>query len=163
MKAKWIPLLIFIVVSVFLWRGLHRDPHLIPSPLINKPFPVEITNVDLKGHITVLNIFATWCVSCQTEHTVLMKIAKNSNIVLDGLDYKDNKTIAQEWFKKVGNPYHQILDDPQGQLAINLGVYGTPETFIIDQNGIIREKYVGPITMMVWKNQLLPKIKKLQT
>jgi cytochrome c biogenesis protein CcmG/thiol:disulfide interchange protein DsbE len=156
-----LPLLVFVILVVFLWRGLYRDPHTIPSPLINKALP-SLKSQDFKGHVTLLNVFATWCLSCHTEHPILMDIANSHEVVVYGLDYKDNHFAVESWLNKYGNPYKKIVEDPDGTLAINLGVYGTPETFIIDSAGIIRDKYTGPITPQIWQNILLPEIKRLQ-
>ena len=139
-----LPLLVFVILVVFLWRGLYRDPHTIPSPLINKSLPSFNLLQDFKGHVTLLNVFASWCLSCHTEHPILMDIAHSGEVVVYGLDYKDSHLAEENWLKKYGNPYQKIVDDPDGTLAINLGVYGTPETFIIDRAGIIRDKYYRP-------------------
>lgn len=159
-----LPLLLFIVVVMFLWRGLYQDPHKIPSPLINKSIStVKMASFQsFKGHVTLLNVFATWCLSCHTEHPILMDIANSGDVVVYGLDYKDEPMAVENWLKKYGNPYKEIIDDPDGKLAINFGVYGTPETFIIDRDGIIRDKYTGPLTSNVWHDILLPEIRRLQ-
>lgn len=167
------PLLIFLLISVFLWRGLHQDPHHIPSPLINQPVPLfeshalsdtkkMMTANIFRGHVSILHVFATWCVACQAEHPLIMDIANSKAVVVYGLDYKDNRSIALQWLAKYGNPYHDIIADDRGELGINLGVYGTPETFLIDKNGIIRAKFIGPLTKTTWIEVLLPKIRALQ-
>ncbi len=166
----FVPLLIFIITGMFLWQGLKQNPHLVPSPLIDKPFPVfrmpslnasepMVSNKNFKGHVTLLNVFATWCLSCRIEHPILMDIAEREGVTLVGLDYKDKREAALSWLKKYGNPYSAIIDDPQGELAINLGVYGTPESFVIDENGIIRYKYTGPIDARVWDEVLEPVVR----
>lgn len=169
---KFVPFIIFIILAIFLWRGLYLNPHHVPSPLINKPVPefkataLEsdqeiVTNADLQGHITLLNIFATWCSVCQEEHGQLMQIKPSNLVRLVGVDYKDNRVAAQQWLASLGNPYQIVIFDPQGQFGIDLGVYGTPETFLIDQNGIIRDKFIGAITNQLWLTTILPEIKKL--
>lgn|SRR3990167_2920814 len=170
---KWIvPLFVFIVLLFFLWQGLYLKPHHIPSPLINKALPEFkiislkndqdfITNRDFIGKITMLNVFATWCISCQVEHPALMDIARRNRVVIYGLDYKDDRIAVRRWLHGYGNPYEKVLFDSTGELGIDLGVYGTPETFIIDQKGIIRYKYIGPINLRVWQDKLLPEIEKL--
>jgi len=169
----FIPLLVFLGITLFLWRGLSHDPSEIPSPFINKPLPKfhaqtlfqsnnALSNQQFLGHISLLNVWATWCISCRAEHPILMEIAQSKEVALYGLDYKDDRKMAKQWLAKYGNPYQIIAFDPTGQLGIDLGVYGTPETFIIDQKGFVRFKYVGPISPTVWQDELLPKIKQLQ-
>lgn len=168
-----IPLAIFIAIAVFLSRGVKQNPTVIPTPLINKPLPViesetltddpvlKIKNQDFVGHITLLNVWASWCKPCREEHSVLMDVAHSSKIVLYGLNYKDKRDVALKWLRENGNPYYQNIYDPKGELAMDLGVYGVPETFLIDQNGIIRYKYVGPINPTIWQTDFLPRISKL--
>lgn len=163
MKAG-LPLLIFVVLAVFLFKGLKQDPHRIPSPLIGKPLPhlKAIIGHNTKGRVALVNVFASWCVSCRAEHAVLMDIKKSHTVVLYGINYKDDRTKMRRWLAREGNPYNKIIDDPKGKLGLDLGVYGTPETFIIDRKGIVRYKYVGPISPDVWRDTLLPVIKKLR-
>lgn len=177
MKRLWkflIPLAIFLIIAGFLWRGLYQNPTIIPSPLINKPMPMidamsvndnpeaNVRTQDFLGHITVLNVWASWCESCQAEHKVLMDITKSGKVLLYGLNYKDtNRQVANDYLKKNGNPYFLDIYDPKGEIGLNLGVYGTPETFLVDQNGIIRYKYVGAITQDVWQKEFLPRIEQL--
>lgn len=168
-----VPLIIFIIIAVFLQRGLYRDPHRIPSPLIGKPVPEfraatlknpneQITNKILKGQVSLLNVFATWCISCRAEHPILIDIRHSHQVVIYGLNYKDNRQAALKWLQQYGNPYNKIIYDPAGQIGINFGVYGTPETFIIDKKGIIRYKYIGPIAPTEWHDELLPEISRLE-
>lgn len=168
----YIPLFFFLLLVIFLWLSLGKKVHAIPSPLIGKPIPAfkatklpdpnkSITNNIFKGHISLLNVFATWCMSCRAEHPILIDIHNLRWVKIVGLNYRDKRQQAINWLKNYGNPYDDVIYDPQGRLAFNLGVYGTPETFIIDQKGIIRGKYVGVITPLVWKNDILPKIKNL--
>jgi cytochrome c biogenesis protein CcmG/thiol:disulfide interchange protein DsbE len=166
-------LLIFLLLAIFLWKGLHEDPSQLPSPLLNKPFPTFaaytlldshklIDQRQFLGHITLLNIWASWCISCHVEHDTLMTISRSGIVDLAGLNYKDQRDAAIQWLKKAGNPYSQIIYDPEGKIALNLGVYGTPETFLIDPKGIIRYKYVGPITSEVWLQDVMPQIQQLE-
>lgn len=168
----FIPLIIFLFISIFLWRGLQQDPHYIPSPLIGKALPdfdypqltnnkSSITNKDFLGHVSLLNVWATWCISCRAEHPILMDIARSRRVILYGLNYKDQREMATTWLKQKGDPYRKSIYDSKGTLGIDLGVYGTPETFLIDQKGVIRYKYVGPISPDVWENEILPRVKKL--
>lgn len=168
-----IPLIIFIIITAFFWQGLKKDPRRVPSALIGKEVPafsspslqnphVQITNQQFQGHVSLLNVWATWCISCRAEHPILMDIVRENKAIIYGLDYKDDPTSAKNWLKNFGNPYKNVIFDGNGTLAINLGVYGTPETFIIDQHGVIRDKYIGPISPQVWQEQLLPEIDKLK-
>lgn len=168
----WIPLVVFVVILFFLWRGLSFDPHKLPSVLIDKPSPVfslatladprkEINQSVFNGKITLLNVWASWCEACRVEHPVLMDIAASKQVQLIGLDYKDSTVEAQKSLQEWGDPYHIVLLDKAGRVAINFGVYGTPESFLIDQNGIIRNKIIGEITPTIWKKTLLPNIRRL--
>ena len=154
-----------------LWKGLHKDPHQLPSALIDKPIPAFqypsllesnqfINEHALIGQVTLLNVWASWCLACRTEHPMLMEMAKNTRILIYGLNYKDERYAALTWLKDFGNPYKAVIFDHAGSLAINLGVYGAPETFVIDSHGIIRYKYVGIITPAVWQKQIEPEIRK---
>jgi cytochrome c biogenesis protein CcmG, thiol:disulfide interchange protein DsbE len=169
--TRALPLLIFIVLVFFLWIGLYHNPREIPSPLINKPTPEfrvfsllqpkqHVTQEIFVGQVTILNVFATWCVACQAEHSVLMEGRDLKGVQIIGLDYKDNHYKAISWLSRYGNPYNQVIDDPTGSVGINFGVYGTPETFIIDRRGIIRYKFIGAVSPADWKSKLLPEIKK---
>jgi len=169
-----IPLLLFLSIVMILWRGLGLQAAIVPSPLIGKPAPNfqlptlfdahEITqNKYLKGHITLLNVWATWCSACVEEHNVLLHIAKNNSFVLYGLDYKDDPEAAKKWLQNNGNPYQLIAMDIAGQTAIDWGVYGTPETFVIDKSGIVRYKQIGPITSEIWRKNFLPLLTQLQS
>jgi len=158
---------------LFLWQGLRNHPRQVPSPLINRAFPqfkmpslkttnMIITNKIFNGHVSLFNVFATWCISCQVEHPVLMDIANSKDVIIYGLNYKDNRRAVKHWLHRYGNPYSKIVFDSQGQLGINLGVYGTPETYVVDKHGIIRYKYIGPINQTVWHTILLPELNRLK-
>ena len=168
----WLPLIVIMVMSIFLWKNLHSNLHIISSPLIDKQLPTlaaerllhptqQVTNRDFIGHVSLLNVFATWCSSCRLEHSVMMDIHQAHQVKIFGLNYKDSRWQATQWLAKYGNPYTKVIYDPIGRIGINLGVYGTPETFLIDQQGIVRYKYVGPLTKIGWQETLLPIVKKL--
>jgi cytochrome c biogenesis protein CcmG, thiol:disulfide interchange protein DsbE len=168
-----VPLLFLSALGIVLWRGLSLNPRQLPSPLVNKPIPAfslpnllqpqqAFASSALNGQIALLNVWATWCISCRVEHPVLVDIAKRQHIPIYSLDYKDSRVAASEWLHQFGNPYRAIGFDHDGKVAINLGVYGTPETFIIDQHGIIRYKHIGPITEDVWQTEVMPEIQKLE-
>ena len=168
-----LPIAIFLVIVFFLWRGLSLHPHRIPSPYINKPAPhfsahlleqpeKVVTNATFKGHVSLLNVFASWCVSCRAEHPVLMDIHDSHLVNIYGLNFRDKRKSAIAWLKKFGDPYTEVLFDPTGKIGINFGVYGTPETFVIDQHGVVRYKYIGPISPTEWHDTLRPEILKLE-
>lgn len=158
-----IPLALFLVGAVFLYRGLYLDPSELPSALIGKPVPefslpaVEgdktLTRADLLGKPALLNVWATWCISCRVEHPVLNKLAQQG-VRVYGVNYKDDNAAALKWLKEFHNPYQLNISDAEGSLGLNLGVYGAPETFLIDSKGIIRHKFVGVIDEVVWREQL---------
>lgn len=167
-----LPFIIFTAIIFLLWRGLNLHPSQIPSPLINKPAPhfslpnlfdnkKNITNKDLVGHVVFVNVWATWCVSCAEEHSALLQLAKDENVFFLGLNYKDDMNAAKKWLKQYGNPYQLVAVDLDGQAAIDWGVYGTPETFILDKKGIIRYKQIGPIDSESWFKTLKPLLVKL--
>ncbi len=169
----YLPLLVFLSLVFFLWKGLQQDPHKLPSSLINHALPkfqaenllkpsTQVTSEDFIGHVSVLNVFATWCLVCEVEHPVWMDIASGHIVRIYGLNYKDNDQKARRFLKQYGNPYDAVFTDPIGKIAIDLGVYGTPETFVIDKKGIIRDKYIGAMTRAVFQKNLAPKLKQLE-
>lgn len=167
----FLPLIIFIAIALFFWRGLEKDPHEIPSALIGKPVPTfnyptltgdqTVTNKIFIGQVSLLNVWASWCPTCQAEHAVLLDIMKTHSVTLYGLNYKDDKTDAEDWLNRYGNPYQAIIYDPKGSLALDLGIYGTPETFVIDKKGFIRYKHVGAVSPDVWETKLKPLVETL--
>ena len=174
MKVKFlIPLVLFVVLVVFLAMGLSRDPQEIPSPLINKPAPAfEIPQLSetnqtfspasMKGQVWILNVWASWCVACREEHPVLVELARSKVAPVIGLDYKDKREDALAMLAKQGNPYLLSAFDANGRVGIDYGVYGVPETYVIDKAGTIRFKHVGPITMNILNQKIYPLINELQ-
>lgn len=167
-----IPLGIFLVLVVFLAIGLGRDPHEVPSPLINKAAPTfrlpQLQNPsktfsaeDMRGKVWVLNVWASWCVTCRDEHPDLVEYAKTGAVPIYGLNWKDNRDDALAWLKQLGDPYVLSAADLDGRVAIDYGVYGAPETYLIDQSGVIRYKHIGPVTPDVWKQNFLPLVQQL--
>ena len=165
------PLGLFIVLVVFLSIGLKLDPREVPSPLINKPAPAftlpelhqpqqMVSPADFKGKVWLLNVWASWCVSCRAEHPVLNQMARTSQVPILGLNYKDGRDVAQQWLRQRGDPYTVSAFDEDGRAGIDWGVYGAPETFLIDADGIIRYKLIGPLTPEIWKQEFIPRIKK---
>ncbi len=168
-----IPLILFIVMVAFLAVGLKLDPREVPSPFIGKPTPAfnlpqladpgkSFGNADLQGQVSLLNVWASWCVSCKQEHPFLLKLAKQNILPIYGLDYKDEREAGTDWLNRLGNPYTVSVFDADGKVGIEWGVYGVPETFVIDKQGVIRHKHTGPITEESWQKTLLPLIIQLQ-
>ena len=161
----FIPLFVFIVLVGFLYRGLSLDPNHVPSALIGKSVPEfslpslteesSIDQSDLIGQPYLLNVWATWCPTCIYEHPYLMTLAENG-VKIIGLNYKDEKDKALEWLERLGDPYDLIIEDTEGFLAVNLGVYGAPETFIIDGEGKIVHRHAGEVNERVWSATLAP-------
>lgn len=160
-----LPLGVFLLLALFLYRGLFLDPTELPSALIGKPLPAfslpsvedpqkKLSQADFKGPALV-NVWATWCISCKVEHPVLTALSQRG-VTIYGINYKDERAAAQKWLREFQNPYRFDVDDAQGTLGLDLGVYGAPETFLIDGQGIIRHKFVGVIDERVWQEQLAP-------
>ena len=167
-----IPLGIFLVLVVFLAIGLGRDPHEVPSPLINKAAPTfrlpqlkepakTFSAEDMRGKVWILNVWASWCVACQDEHPLLLEYAKSGVVPIYGLNYKDKREDALAWLDELGDPYVVSAADVDGRVAIDYGVYGAPETYLIDQSGTIRFKQIGPVTRDVWSDKILPLVQEL--
>ena len=174
MKRFWflIPLAAFFALAVMLAVGLRLDPREVPSPLIDKPAPkFALTRLDdaartirlddMRGKVWVLNVWASWCVACREEHPLLVEYAKKRVVPIYGLNYKDQRSDAKAWLARFGNPYDASLFDDEGRVGIDFGVYGVPETFVIDQNGVIRMKHIGPLTPEVIATKIEPLLKKL--
>lgn len=172
MKKAFIPLLIFGVLLGFLAVGLSLNPREIPSPLINKPAPAfslpaldapdqKIAAQDLRGKVWILNVWASWCVACRIEHPLLVEFSKVGMVPIYGLNYKDKRDDAIRWLVNFGNPYTRSLSDIDGLVGIDFGVYGVPETFVIDKQGVIRMKHIGPLTPEVLRDDIIPLVRKL--
>jgi cytochrome c biogenesis protein CcmG/thiol:disulfide interchange protein DsbE len=176
MKLKFIlPLVLFLGLAGFLLFGLFNDPREVPSPLINKPAPEfalprlddpskVVTKESMLGKVWLMNVWSSWCVSCRQEHPMLVKIGKGGQKVLPiiGLDYKDKDADGRAFLARNGDPYDFSITDPTGEVGINFGVYGVPETFLIDKKGVIRYKQIGPITAKAWEEKMYPLIQKLE-
>jgi cytochrome c biogenesis protein CcmG/thiol:disulfide interchange protein DsbE len=174
MKAKFlIPLALFVILVVFLAIGLNRDPHELPSPLINKPAPAfnipqlsdpnqSFSPASMQGQVWILNVWASWCVACREEHPVLMELAKAQVAPVIGLDYKDRREDALAMLAKQGNPFKLSAFDASGRVGIDYGVYGVPETYVIDKAGLIRFKHIGPLTLELLNQKIYPLIRELQ-
>ena len=177
-KLVFVPLVLFIVLVVFLLIGLRRDPREVPSPLINKAAPAfqlpqlhdpakTFSAQDMRGKVWLVNFWGTWCIACREEHPWLVEYAKANAVPIVGVDYKyssdtsDERTAAVRWLAELGNPYSITVYVADGRTSIDYGVYGAPETFLIDKQGVIRFKQIGPLKQEVWQNKVLPLVKQL--
>jgi len=169
----FLPLIGSVLVFAFLYQGLHMEPSKLPSALVGKPFPMfslpalsdeneQLVKSDLVGEIALVNVWATWCPSCRVGHRFLNQIATEFGMPIIGVNYKDDRTDALEWLEKLDNPYRFSIYDKEGTLGIDLGVYGAPETYLIDHTGMITYKHVGVVDMRVWSTVFQPKIAALR-
>ncbi|MFT3802770.1 MAG: DsbE family thiol:disulfide interchange protein [Burkholderiaceae bacterium] len=168
-----LPLIVFAAIGLFLYRGLDRDPRELPSPLIGKPAPAfslpllrdPQTNWSpqaMHGRVWLLNVWGSWCTACHVEHPVLLELARSKAVPIVGLAWKDMLDNSTAWLARLGDPYELTVSDFTGKVAIDYGVYGAPETFLIDRQGVIRYKHVGPLTPELLERTLLPKVRELQ-
>jgi len=169
---KIIPLVIFIVIGIFLFFSLNSNPNKLPSPLLGKNIPALEgkdfdTNKNVKlndlieNQMALINVWASWCVTCRKEHQMIMKIANNESLQLIGINYKDQKNDAQKYLEIMGNPFDEIIFDSDGRIGMELGVYATPETFLISKEGLVLYKHIGEITPEVWSQNFLVHLKPL--
>lgn len=162
----FIPLGLFALLAVLLFRGLSLDPQALPSALIDKPLPEfnlpslstgeTLDADDLAGQPLLLNVWATWCISCRVEHPYLQRLADEEGVRIFGVNYKDDTAAAREWLEKLGDPYRESIVDATGTLGLDLGVYGAPETYFVDAEGVIRYRHVGVIDERIWTSRLAP-------
>jgi len=166
------PFAVFVALIIFFAVGLNRDPHEIPSPLIDKPAPAfnlqqlqtpnkPFTPAEMRGKVWLFNVWASWCVSCREEHPIFVALAKRNLVPIVGLNYKDQRPDAMRWLAQFGDPYVLSVSDTDGRVGIDYGVYGVPETYVIDKQGIIRMKHIGPVTAQVLAEKILPKVQEL--
>ena len=170
MKPSWrflLPAAAFAVLVGFFVVGLHRDPGTLPSPLIGKPAPAfsleslgdpawRVGNTDFTGRAWILNVWATWCAPCREEHGALLAIARENRVPIMGLNWRDDRSLALRWLAQLGNPYVSVAYDADGRTAIDWGVYGAPETFLISADGRVLKKHVGAMTMDIWQREFVP-------
>jgi cytochrome c biogenesis protein CcmG, thiol:disulfide interchange protein DsbE len=174
MRRGWmylLPVALFALLAVGFYGGLETDTNVLPSPLIDKPAPefslppltggAGFSSADLRGKTSLVNVFASWCVPCRAEHPVLTALSQSNRVAIYGIDYKDKPDAARAWIAELGNPYNRIGAD-DGRVAIDWGVYGVPETFVIDRDARIRYKHVGPLTQADLEQKILPLIAKLE-
>lgn len=173
MKRALLPLAIFLVVVGFLFKGLFLDPREVPSPLVGKPTPqFSLPRLDnsqkvfspkeMLGQVWLFNVWASWCGACRDEHPLLVELAKTGFVPVYGMDYKDTREDALQWLEQRGNPYAAVAVDADGRVGIDYGVYGVPETYVIDKAGTIAYKQIGPITEEALRDKIIPLIKKLK-
>lgn len=162
-----LPPIVFAVLVGFFVAGLRQDPGRIPSPLVGKSAPTfsleslgdpswRVGSTDFAGQPWVLNVWATWCVGCREEHEALMAVARANQVPIVGLNWRDDRTLALRWLAQLGNPYVSVAYDPEGRTAIEWGVYGAPETFLIGADGVVMQKHVGPLTTGIWERDFAP-------
>lgn len=172
MKRFLLPFAIFLGLLIFLGAGLRLDPREVPSPFIGKPAPAfrlsqlhdpgkTISAQDMAGQVWLLNVWASWCAACRQEHPALMELAESGLVPIVGLNYKDGRKEGMDWLRQFGNPYVVSAFDSDGRVGIDYGVYGVPETFVIDGNGVVRMKHIGPLTPQIIDEKVLPLIKAL--
>ena len=168
-----LPVGIFAGVALALGAGLGRDPSVLPSPLIDKMVPefdlppvqgrtLGLSATDLKGEVSLVNVFASWCVACREEHPVFMELSRNRTVPIHGINYKDRPQDAAQWLDTMGDPYTRTGADRNGRVAIDWGVYGVPETFVVDADGRIAFKYIGPVTREIYQQKIGPLVETLR-
>jgi cytochrome c biogenesis protein CcmG/thiol:disulfide interchange protein DsbE len=168
-----LPAVVFAILVGFFWVGLKLNPSEVPSPLIGKPAPAfelpeltdtsaVVSNETLKGRPALLNVWATWCAGCRVEHDLLLQIARQGDVPVYGLNYRDERNLALNWLEQLGNPYTAVAYDPDGTVSIDWGVYGAPETFLIDPDGIVVYKHIAPLTVKDWNEEFLPRIRAMR-
>ncbi len=168
-----IPIGLFGVLVAFFFIGLRLDPSEVPSPLIGKPAPVfdlpelkdlsqRVSNADLSGRPTLLNVWATWCGGCRQEHEMLLQLAEQGGVPIYGLNYRDERTGALRWLEQLGDPYVAVAYDPDGSGSLDWGVYGAPETFLIDPDGVVVYKHLGPMTPSAWREEFMPRMQQMR-
>ena len=169
-----LPLVLFLALAAFLFKGLSLDPREVPSPLIGKPAPAfalpvlhdpgkQFAAQDMRGKVWLLNVWASWCASCKEEHPVLLGLARQNIVPIYGIDYKDKRTNGMAWLAQGGDPYVLSVSDMDGRVGIDYGVYGVPETYVIDKQGIIQYKQIGAVTQQSLEEKILPLVQRLQS
>ena len=168
-----IPLVVFLVLVAFLGVGLTLDPRAVPSPLVGKPAPAfdlarlhepdkRLSTADLEGRVWLMNVWASWCVSCRIEHPLLVELGKANLVPIIGLNYKDKPDEGIAWLAERGDPYYTSVIDRDGRVGIDWGVYGVPETFVVDKAGVVRYKHIGPLDKAALETRILPLVRELQ-
>ena len=169
---KILPLALFVILAGFLYLSLDSNPRKLPSPLVGKIFPavsgaelfsgepIKLNDLFINEKFSLVNVWASWCVTCRAEHTVIMNTAKNETLQMIGINYKDEQENAKKYLEMLGNPFEVIVFDPEGEIGLELGVYATPETFLVDREGLIVYKHIGEINNQAWQENFVPLINK---
>jgi cytochrome c biogenesis protein CcmG/thiol:disulfide interchange protein DsbE len=168
-----LPAILFAALLAVFWKGLFLNPGEVPSPLIGKPAPAfqleelsrpgqTFATADMRGRPALLNVWATWCAGCRQEHAFLMQLAKSGEVPIYGLNYRDERAPALAWLKDLGDPYEKTAYDPKGEGSLDWGVYGAPETFLMDPAGTVVYKHLGPLNGNVWARDFRPRIEAMQ-
>ena len=168
-----LPFVVFMIMAAFLYVGLGLDPREVPSPLVGKAAPAftlpqlhepsrQFSTQDMKGKVWLFNVWASWCSACEGEHPLLMELSRRNIVPIYGMDYKDKREDGEAWLRRHGNPYTLVVSDAEGRVGIDYGVYGVPETYVIDKQGVIQYKQIGPVTPQSLNEKILPLIKELQ-
>lgn len=167
----FIPVVAFLALAVLLWRGLYLDPKELPSMLIDKPMPAfelttvdgePVSNADLPNEMFLLNVWGSYCLPCLVEHPTFMRLTEDGEIPIVGVNYRDRQDLAQRWLEDNGNPFNFSILDESGRFGIDLGVYGAPETYLVDASGVIRYRHVSVLDETVWRQEFLPAIAELR-
>ena len=168
-----LPFVVFMIMAAFMYVGLSLNPREVPSPLVGKAAPAftlpqlhepskQFSPQDMKGKVWLFNVWASWCTACEGEHPLFMELSRQNIVPIYGMDYKDKREDGEAWLRRHGNPYALVVSDIEGRVGIDYGVYGVPETYLIDKQGVIRHKQIGAVTPEILDKTLLPLIKELQ-
>jgi cytochrome c biogenesis protein CcmG/thiol:disulfide interchange protein DsbE len=168
-----LPFVVFLIVAAFMFVGLGLNPREVPSPLVGRAAPVftlpqlhepskQFSPQDMKGKVWLFNVWASWCTACENEHPVFMELSRQNLVPIYGMDYKDKREDGEAWLRKHGDPYALVVSDAEGRVGIDYGVYGVPETYVIDKQGIIQHKHIGAVTPKILDEKILPLVKELQ-
>ena len=168
-----LPFVVFIIVAAFMYVGLGLNPREVPSPLVGRAAPAftlpqlhepskQFSPQDMKGKVWLFNVWASWCTACESEHPVFMQLSRQNLVPIYGMDYKDKREDGEAWLRKHGNPYALVVSDAEGRIGIDYGVYGVPETYVIDKQGVIQHKHIGAVTPKILEEKILPLVKELQ-
>lgn len=168
-----LPFVIFLIMAAFMYVGLGLNPHEVPSPLVGKTAPAftlpqlhepakQFSPQDMKGKVWLFNVWASWCTACENEHPVFLELSRQNLVPIYGMDYKDKREDGEAWLRKHGNPYALVVSDAEGRVGIDYGVYGVPETYVIDKQGVIQHKHIGAVTPKILDEKIIPLVKELQ-
>lgn len=168
-----LPFVVFLIMAAFMYVGLGLNPHEVPSPLVGKTAPAftlpqlhepakQFSPQDMKGKVWLFNVWASWCTACENEHPVFLELSRQNLVPIYGMDYKDKREDGEAWLRKHGNPYALVVSDAEGRVGIDYGVYGVPETYVIDKQGVIQHKHIGAVTPEILDEKIIPLVKELQ-